>query len=97
MSMSFEDFYDAHYRRALALARAATGNWQTAEDLPQEAFTRALRHWGKISAYDDPGAWLRRVLVNRVCSRWRSLTVEQAALSRWFQRQALTPPVVDDR
>lgn len=86
--VSFDDVYDAHYRRLLALAHAATGSWQHAEDLTQETFVRALRHWEKISRYDDPGAWLRRVLINRVASRWRGLGREQLAFGRWAGRAA---------
>lgn len=86
--VSFVDVYDAHYRRLLALAHAATGSWQHAEDLTQETFVRALRHWGKVSHYDDPGAWLRRVLINRVASRWRGLGREQLAFGRWAGRTA---------
>lgn len=84
--VSFDDVYEAQYRRLLALAHAATGNWQSAEDLTQETFLRALRHWHKIAQYDDPGAWLRRVLINRVASRWRGLGREQLAFGRWVSR-----------
>jgi RNA polymerase sigma-70 factor, ECF subfamily len=34
-----------------------------AEDLAQDAFVQLLRHWGKVSRYDSPGAWVRRVAI----------------------------------
>jgi len=35
-----------------------------AEDITQDAFIRLLRHWRKVSRYDRPGAWVRRVAIN---------------------------------
>ena len=32
-----------------------------AEDVAQEAMVRARRHWDRVSAYDKPGTWVRRV------------------------------------
>jgi RNA polymerase sigma factor (sigma-70 family) len=34
-----------------------------AEDIAQDAFIQLLRHWKKISRYDRPGAWVRRVAI----------------------------------
>ena len=34
-----------------------------AEDLAQDAFVQLLRHWPKVSQYESPGGWLRRVAV----------------------------------
>jgi RNA polymerase sigma-70 factor (ECF subfamily) len=41
-----------------------------AEDLAQEAFVRLHRHWPKVSRYDSPEAWVRRVALNCAFS-WR--------------------------
>jgi RNA polymerase sigma-70 factor (ECF subfamily) len=35
----------------------------TAEDIAQEAFIQLLRHWRKVSAYERPEAWVRRVAI----------------------------------
>ncbi len=32
-----------------------------AEDITQDAFVQLLKHWKKVSRYDRPGAWVRRV------------------------------------
>ncbi len=37
----------------------------------QEAFCRALAKWPRISQYDDPVAWVRKVAWNLATSRWR--------------------------
>ena len=34
-----------------------------AEDIAQDAFVQLLRHWPRVSTYDAPGAWLRRVAI----------------------------------
>jgi RNA polymerase sigma-70 factor (ECF subfamily) len=34
-----------------------------AEDITQDAFVELLRRWRKISRYDRPGAWVRRIAV----------------------------------
>jgi RNA polymerase sigma-70 factor (ECF subfamily) len=34
-----------------------------AEEIAQDAFVQLLRHWTKVSHYDSPSAWLRRVAI----------------------------------
>ena len=36
---------------------------QAAEDVAQQAFTQLLVHWRKVSQYDQPEAWVRRVAI----------------------------------
>ena len=69
----FESFYVQTSRRMLPLAFSLTGSWGDAEDLVQEAYIAAHRHWNEVGAYDDPTAWVRRVITNRSLSRWRRL------------------------
>lgn len=57
----FEDFYQASYGRVVALLLAVLGNRQEAEDAAQEAFTRALARWPRLSTYEVPEAWVRQV------------------------------------
>jgi RNA polymerase sigma-70 factor, ECF subfamily len=57
----FEEFYEASYRRVVALVAAIVGDLQQAEDIAQEAFARALTRWSHIARYDLPEAWVRRV------------------------------------
>jgi RNA polymerase sigma-70 factor, ECF subfamily len=62
-----------------------TGDIGLAQDLVQEAFCRALPRWSKLSAYDDPVAWIRRVAFNLANSRWRRAKV--AARYLYSQRE----------
>jgi RNA polymerase sigma-70 factor (sigma-E family) len=69
--MSFEDFYLREFRAMVALAAAVSGSHLLAEDLAQEAMTRVYRRWDRISGYDKPGAFARRVTINLASSRRR--------------------------
>jgi RNA polymerase sigma-70 factor (ECF subfamily) len=57
----FAEFYEASYRRVVALVAAIVGNRHQAEDIAQEAFARALTRWPQVGRYDLPEAWVRRV------------------------------------
>lgn len=78
----FEAFYRLEFASMVALARAICGDHQQAEDLAQEAMSRAHRHWTKVSNYDRPGAWLRRVTINLALSRRRKFQRELVMLRR---------------
>jgi RNA polymerase sigma-70 factor (ECF subfamily) len=40
-----------------------------AEDITQDAFVQLLKNWKKVSRYDRPGAWVRRVAI-RLAMEW---------------------------
>ena len=93
----FDTFYRAEFPAMRALARNISGDGAVAEDLVQEAFTKAHQQWPKISQYDRPGAWLRRVTINLAISRRRRVGREIAALRRKaFERQPEPVPEIDD-
>lgn len=83
---SFDRFYADTSRRTLALAFALTGNWGDAEDLVQDAFSAAHRKWAQVSTYEDPSAWVRRLVLNRSVSRWRRAQREALAVVRLGNR-----------
>ena len=39
------------------------GNGAIAEDITQDAFVQLLLHWRKVSGYERPDAWVRRVAI----------------------------------
>jgi RNA polymerase sigma-70 factor (sigma-E family) len=88
----FEVFYRREYRRMVAISRALTRSGSAAEDLVQEAFVSAHRHWERISAYEDPGGWVRRVLINRSTSWHRKMAAELRAVARVGARGPDTLP-----
>ena len=79
---SFDDFYREHVTRVMALAVALSDRREIAEELVQEAFARAFRDWDRVGRYDDPGAWVRRVMINLSHSRWRRFRRETLANAR---------------
>jgi RNA polymerase sigma-70 factor, ECF subfamily len=69
---SFDKFFRATKQSLLAMAYVLTGDLATAQDLAQEALLRAWARWPRISKYDDPHAWTRRVLHNLAVDKKRS-------------------------
>ena len=61
---TFRAFYRSQYHAVVALAYALTGKAAVAEELAQDAFLVAYRNWGRISGYEVPGAYVRRVVTN---------------------------------
>lgn len=53
-----------------------------AADVVGDAFLELERHWDRISTYDDPAAWIRRVALNRLSNQRRSLARRARALLR---------------
>jgi RNA polymerase sigma-70 factor, ECF subfamily len=82
LSHPFEVFYRRHYHHVVAMARALVPDRSSAEDLAQESFAAAHRHWDRVSEYDDPTAWVRRVMVNRAASMRRRIGAHLRALAR---------------
>ena len=73
LAADFETFYLATGRHTPWRWRL-TGNWADAEDLVQEAYAAAYRDWARVGAYDDPSAWVARVVTSRAASRHRRAT-----------------------
>jgi RNA polymerase sigma-70 factor (ECF subfamily) len=86
IDVDFDDFYSRGYRRCAALAYALTGSAADGDDLVQEAFSIAYRRWSEIAAYDEPLAWVRKVMVNNAMSGGRRLRREVRALARLRSR-----------
>jgi RNA polymerase sigma-70 factor (ECF subfamily) len=78
----FEDFYLREYPAVTGLAYALSGSWCLAEDLAQEAFLAAHRNWHRVAGFDQPGAWVRRVVANLSVSAFRRAKAEAKALAR---------------
>ncbi len=88
---SFDTFYLREFRPMVALAAAVSGSHLLAEDLAQEAMTRVYRRWDRVSTYDKPGAFARRVTINLAISRRRRDAVAAAA-AEGLRHRSLPPP-----
>jgi len=67
----FERFFEQHYGAMVRAISLAIGDAGRAEDLTQEAFARAFRHWSKVSMLERPVAWVYVVALNAERKRWK--------------------------
>lgn len=82
----FAECYAAHFGPVAAQLAVYLGSVDEAQEVTQEAFTRAWMRWGRIARYDDPPAWVRRVAWNLATSRIRRMRT--ALQHRHSQRPA---------
>ena len=90
---SFAEFFRREYRQVVGLAYVLCGSRWAAEELTMEAFEAALKDWDRVSSFDAPGAWVRRVVSNASVSRFRRLRAERRARSRLENLDRLEPLV----
>jgi RNA polymerase sigma-70 factor (sigma-E family) len=83
----FEDWVLASGTRHKRLAFLLTGDLHEAEDLLQSAYAKVLPKWQRVSTYDSPDAYVRRVMVNLRISRWRRLRDRE-----WATESVPEPP-----
>jgi RNA polymerase sigma factor (sigma-70 family) len=89
---AFDDSFLREYARVYGLAFALSGSRWAAEDLAQEAFLAAHREWQSIGLYEQPGAWVRRVVANKAVSEFRRRLAEARALARWWSMDRAEVP-----
>lgn len=56
-------FFRAQYPTVLRTCRLIVRDRDHAEELAQDAFVQLYRHWAKVSRYESPEAWVRRVAI----------------------------------
>lgn len=93
--VGFEAFYRREYPGIVRVAFALTGRRAVAEELAQDSFLACYRHWDRISGYDDPIAWVRRVATNRCVSSGRRHVTELRLLVRLRRERSPDPSLSD--
>jgi RNA polymerase sigma-70 factor (sigma-E family) len=81
---AFSDFFRKEYERLVRTTYLVLHDQQSAEDVAQDAFGQLYRNWPKVSGYDNPQAWVRRVAIRmavRMASRERARSVLTRAQS----------------
>lgn len=78
----FEQLVQREWHAVLAVAVALVGHDGAAEELTQEGFVSAHRRWSHVGTLERPGAWVRRVVINRSVSHLRRRAAERRALAR---------------
>jgi RNA polymerase sigma-70 factor (ECF subfamily) len=79
---AFDRFYAREFPQMVNIAYAVSGSRMAAEDLAQEAMVAAYRRWDEVQLLDRPGAWVRRVVLNRAASAYHRRRAEARALLR---------------
>lgn len=93
---TLETLFRAHYGRLVRALTLVSGNREQAADAVQEAFVKAHLHWRRVSRYDDPVGWVRRVAINRLRDEHRRQGRKQMAMQRLAaQPDELTDATVD--
>lgn len=94
-----EDLFDRHHAAIVRALSVAFDDPEGAADAVQEAFIEADRRWGRVSQYDDPAVWVRRVAINRLRNgrRNRRRRAEIVAAIRPVRPEDLTAELVDLR
>jgi len=54
----FESFYRAEWGRLAGTLRLMSGDAMTADEVAQEAMTRAWMRWNRVAALDDRAGWV---------------------------------------
>ena len=89
----FDAFYVASYGRVVGQLFVVLGDLAEAEDVAQEAFTRAAARWSRLRTYEAPEAWVRRVALNQAFTVLRRAKRQLRLLVRIAPaREAPEPP-----
>jgi RNA polymerase sigma-70 factor (ECF subfamily) len=88
----FDDFYRATSRRLLRYAYGMVGDAGIAQDVVQEAYVRAWRHWSSVSRYEHPESWVRLVISRLATDWWRRVAVRRRAEARDRPPDPVPPP-----
>lgn len=88
-------FFRTEFRAVVQTAYLVLHDRHRAEDVAQEAFIQLLVHWKKVSRYERPDAWVRRVAI-RLASRQAKRERRRADIERDERPDAtLSPPDLD--
>ena len=80
-AQDLRDLYAASYSRLVGTVGAVCGDRNDAEEAVQEAFVRLMGSWDKVSRYEDPEAWVRKVALRQASNgRRKALNGIRAAL-----------------
>lgn len=93
----FDEWVAVRGPALLRLAFVLTGNQADAEDVVQDALSRALPRWSRICRADDVDAYVRRMVVNANVSRWRKFRRKETPAAVGVDRVAPSGMPAEDR
>jgi RNA polymerase sigma-70 factor (ECF subfamily) len=86
-------FYRGEYPHVVRTVFLILHDRQRAEDVAQDAFVQLYAHWRKVSRYERPDAWVRRVAI-RMAVRHLKRERMRTLLERTADAPSV-PPAVD--
>ncbi|MGD9701699.1 MAG: RNA polymerase sigma factor [Acidimicrobiia bacterium] len=95
----FESTFRAHYGRLVRALTVVAGSQEAANDAVQDAFVKAHLRWRRVSQYDDPVGWIRRVAINKLKDEHRRTGRKNRAVERLetqYRDSAVGEPVIDE-
>lgn len=93
--LTFEMFFSTHRNRLVRALAMTLGDSSLAADAVDEAMTRAVQRWSKVSTYAKPEAWVYRVAYNWATSRFRRIKRDRDYAPRIARPDASTDPEFD--
>lgn len=85
----FEDLYLRERAGLIRAVWAMSGDRDVAMDVVDEAFSRALERWDRVSTMEAPGGWVRTTAVNLVRRSMRRRSLEDRVRRR--RRAPMSP------
>lgn len=87
---AFEEFFRTQYPALVALGQVMLGSRAAGEDVAQDALAIVLRNWDEVDGYERPGAYARRIVINRALNEQRRRGRERTATGRMTSSADLT-------
>jgi RNA polymerase sigma-70 factor, ECF subfamily len=87
----FTAFFQGAYPAIVGQLRLLTGDLASAEDVAQEAFTRAAGRWPQLARYDQPEAWVRKTAFRLAVDLLRRAGRQRRLLARLGTRREPDP------
>lgn len=84
-SEGFDDFFVGQFHMVQRSVAYVVGDRCVAEEIAQDAFVKLLQNWAKVSRYERPDLWVRRVALRDAQRErrrgWRRAAIEATASS----------------
>jgi RNA polymerase sigma-70 factor (ECF subfamily) len=89
---SFDSWYAREHPRLVATLLLTTGDIELATDSVDEAFTRALEKWNRVSAMESPTGWAFQVAINHARRTARRRAFEHRLLFKRAKEVSVPAP-----
>jgi DNA-directed RNA polymerase specialized sigma24 family protein len=89
---SFEAWYEREHDRMIATLLLTTGDMELAVEGVDEACSRALERWSRVSTMESPSGWVYRVALNQASRLARRQNLEKRLFRKLVPKPDLPGP-----